>query len=124
MTSDSRNNQITPSCLPPGLGEYISTWDNENIVNRILSKNCSKNETSPINLGKETNLSSKIEHPKDVKEVAQDVSHKLQKTASVEQPSFKLFGFEFAPIFIPIERRLQVFCQYTYYIYLFYNNFL
>ena len=28
--------------------------------------------------------------------------------ASVEQPSFKILGFEFAPIFIPLERRLQV----------------
>ena len=25
-----------------------------------------------------------------------------------EKPSFKLFGFEFAPLIIPLERRLQV----------------
>ena len=31
-----------------------------------------------------------------------------ERIASVEQPSFKILGFEFAPLIIPIERRLQV----------------
>ena len=113
MTSETCNNRITPSCLPSGLGEYISTWDNENIATKILLRNCSKNEASQNNREMATNLASKIKTLKNTKDVEQDVNHKLRKIASVEQPSFKLFGFEFAPIFIPIERRLQVFCQYA-----------
>ena len=42
------------------------------------------------------------------KEKASQKKYAYERIASMEQPSFKIFGFEFAPLFIPLERRLQV----------------
>ena len=99
---------VQSSCLPSGILEYISSWDNENIANRILAKRNVTNKTFPKDPLNEVKLASKTESFKGAKKDVKDIKYKNDVIVNVEQPSFKLFGFEFAPIFIPIERRLQV----------------
>ena len=108
VENDSSNDLVTSSCLPSGLLEYISTWNNENIANGILLENYVMNKNSQNSQVKETNAAKKetlIEERRDDK----ITNYKNETIASREQASFKIFGFEFAPVFIPIERRLQVF---------------
>lgn len=108
VENHSSNNDVSSSCLPPGLLEYISTWNNENIANEILLENYLMNKKSQNNQEKETKAIEKKETLK--KEIKEDkiANYKNETIASREQASFKIFGFEFAPVFIPIERRLQV----------------
>ena len=113
VENDSSNDLVTSSCLPSGLLEYISTWNNENIANGILLENYVMNKNSQNSQVKETNAAKKetlIEERRDDK----ITNYKNETIASREQASFKIFGFEFAPVFIPIERRLQVFNGITY----------
>ena len=109
VENHSSNNGVSSSCLPPGLLEYISTWNNENIANGVLLKNNMMNKQSQNNRAKETNVVVKKETLKEEIKVDKITNYKNETIASREQASFKIFGFEFAPVFIPIERRLQVF---------------
>ena len=113
MEKDSSNKLVTSSYLPPGLLEYISTWNNENIANEILLENYLMNKKSQNNQEKETNAVVMKETLKEESKYDKITNYKNETIASREQASFKIFGFEFAPIFIPIERRLQVFNRDT-----------
>ena len=66
------------------------------------------NKRSQNNQEKETNADVKKETPKEESKDDKITNYKNETIASREQASFKIFGFEFAPVFIPIERRLQV----------------
>ena len=66
------------------------------------------NKKSQNNQEKETNAVVKKETPKEESKDDKITNYKNETIASREQASFKIFGFEFAPVFIPIERRLQV----------------
>ena len=61
VENDSSNNVGSSSRLPPGLLEYISTWNNENIANEILLENYLMNKKSQNNQAKETNAVVKKE---------------------------------------------------------------
>ena len=63
--SDFSNNLVSSSCLPPGLLEYISTWNNENIANEILLENYLMNKKSQNNQEKEKNAVVKKETLKE-----------------------------------------------------------
>ena len=108
MENEILNNLSSSSYLPSGLLEYVATWNNENIADTILAKRDVENKNIQGNQYGETTLVSKTNTVNEVRKDAADAKSKNKAIASVEQPSFKLFGFEFAPIFIPIERRLQV----------------
>ena len=109
VENDSSNNVVSSSRLPPGLLEYISTWNNENIANEILLENYLMKKKSQNNQEKEINAVVKKETLKEKSKDDKINNYKNETIASREQASFKIFGFEFAPVFIPIERRLQVF---------------
>ena len=108
MENEILNNLSSSSCLPSGLLEYVATWNNENIADTILAKRDVENKSIQGDHYDKTKLVSITNTVKEVRKDVTDVKNKNKAIASVEQPSFKLFGFEFAPIFIPIERRLQV----------------
>ena len=114
VENDSSNDVVSSSCLPPGLLEYISTWNNENIANEILLENYLRNKNSQNNQEKEKNVVAKKETPKEEGKDDKITNYKNETIASREKASFKIFGFEFAPVFIPIERRLQVFNADSY----------
>ena len=108
MANETLNDLSSSSYLPSGLLEYVATWNNENIADTILAKRDVENKSI---LGDQYDKTKLVSITNTVKEVGKNLSDAKKKNkaiASVEQPSFKLFGFEFAPIFIPIERRLQV----------------
>ena len=109
VENDSSNNVVSSSRLPPGLLEYISTWNNENIANEILLENYLMKKKSQNNQEKEINAVVKKETLKEKSKDDKITNYKNETIASREQASFKIFGFEFAPVFIPIERRLQVY---------------
>ena len=96
------------SRLPPGIKEYLSTYNNEEIASKILLKRANDIATPHNDTTKENNV---VETKKTTKDNGEHMISKkttYKKSASVEKPSFKILGFEFAPIFIPLERRLQV----------------
>ena len=66
------------------------------------------NKNSQNSQAKETNVVVKKETLKEESNDDKITNYKNETIASREQASFKIFGFEFAPVFIPIERRLQV----------------
>ena len=95
--------------LPHGVKEYLNGYKNEAIATQIFSNKINKIEELQSDLIKE-NIKT-IDKTGPVKIDGGNIQHKKyinERIASVEQPSFKIFGFEFAPLFIPIERRLQV----------------
>ena len=108
MENEILNNLSSSSYLPSGLLEYVATWNNENIADTILAKRDVENKSMQGDQCDKTKLVSIKNNVTDVRKDVTDAKNKNKVIASVEQPSFKLFGFEFAPIFIPIERRLQV----------------
>ena len=108
MANETLNDLSSSSYLPSGLLEYVATWNNENIADTILAKRDVENKSIHGDQDDKTKLVSITNTVKEVGKNLSDAKKKNKAIASVEQPSFKLFGFEFAPIFIPIERRLQV----------------
>ena len=108
MEIEILNKLSSSSYLPSGLLEYVATWNNENIADTILAKRDFENQSMQGDQCNKTKLLGIKNNVKDVRKDVTDAKNKNKVIASVEQPSFKLFGFEFAPIFIPIERRLQV----------------
>ena len=107
METDKNNDVSVISLLPPGVKEYLSTYNNEEIARKILSKRENDPRISENDITKGNSLING-ETAKDNGEhlISENIIN--EKVTTVEKPSFKIFGFEFAPIFIPLERRLQV----------------
>ena len=103
------NDTITITYLPPDAKEYLMSYRNEAIASKVLKGRIAKTELeSPLKENEKNNTIEPMENDQNAKEKASQKKYAYERIASMEQPSFKIFGFEFAPLFIPLERRLQV----------------
>ena len=103
------NDTITNTYLPPDAKEYLISYRNEAIASKVLESRIDKQEfESPLQENGKNNTVEPVENDQTSKEKASQKKYAYERIASIEQPSFKIFGFEFAPLFIPLERRLQV----------------
>ena len=103
------NDTITITYLPPDAKEYLMSYRNEAIASKVLKGRIVKTQLeSPLQENEKNNTIEPMENDQKAKEKASQKKYAYERIASMEQPSFKIFGFEFAPLFIPLERRLQV----------------
>ena len=103
------NDTITITYLPPDAKEYLMSYRNEAIASKVLKGRIVKPQLeSPLQENEKNNTIEPMENDQKAKEKASQKKYAYERIASMEQPSFKIFGFEFAPLFIPLERRLQV----------------
>ena len=103
------NDTITITYLPPDAKEYLMSYRNEAIASKVLKDRIVKTQLeSPLQENEKNNTIEPMENDQKAKEKASQKKYAYERIASVEQPSFKIFGFEFAPLSIPLERRLQV----------------
>ena len=103
------NDNITITHLPPDAKEYLISYRNEAIASKVLESRIDKQQfESPLQEIEKNNTIEHMENDQNAKEKASQKKYAYERIASIEQPSFKIFGFEFAPLFIPLERRLQV----------------
>ena len=103
------NDTITITHLPPDAKEYLISYRNEAIASKVLESRIDKQQfESPLQEIEKNNTIEHVENDQNAKEKASQKKYAYERIASIEQPSFKIFGFEFAPLFIPLERRLQV----------------
>ena len=97
MENEILNNLSSSSHLPSGLLEYVATWNNEKIADTILAKKDVENKS--IN-GDHYDKTKQVSITNNVKDVSMDVTaakNRNKVIASVEQPSFKFFGFLLEP---------------------------
>ena len=103
------NGTITITYLPPDAKEYLISYRNEAIAGKVLEGRIHKQQLElPLQENEKNNTIEPMENDQTSKEKELQKKHVYERIASIEQPSFKIFGFEFAPLFIPLERRLQV----------------
>ena len=103
------NETITITYLPPDAKEYLMSYRNEAIASKVLKGRIVKTQLeSPSQENENNSTIEPMENDQNAKEKASQKKYAYERIASMEQPSFKIFGFEFAPLFIPLERRLQV----------------
>ena len=103
------NETIIITYLPPDAKEYLVSYRNEAIASKVLKGRIAKTQLeSPLQENEKNNTIEPMENDQNAKEKASQKKYAYERIASMEQPSFKIFGFEFAPLFIPLERRLQV----------------
>ena len=103
------NDTITITYLPPDAKEYLMSYRNEAIASKVLKGRIVKTQLeSPLKENEMNDTIEPMENDQNAKEKASQKKYAYERIASIEQPSFKIFGFEFAPLFIPLERRLQV----------------
>ena len=103
------NDTITITYLPPDAKEYLISYRNEAIASKVLESRIDKQQLElPLQEIEKNNTIEHMENDQNAKEKTSQKKYAYERIASVEQPSFKIFGFEFAPLFIPLERRLQV----------------
>lgn len=103
------NDTITITYLPSDAREYLISYRNEAIASKVLESRIDKQEfESPLQENEKNNTIEPMKNDQNAKEKASQKKYAYERIASIEQPSFKIFGFEFAPLFIPLERRLQV----------------
>lgn len=109
MVAEEGDDIKSKTYLPPDIEAYLKTYSNDAIASKVLLKNDNKHLDFENNVTKKSNTNA--DDTKPLKDNEGEIVHDKyinERIASVEQPSFKIFGFEFAPIFIPLERRLQV----------------
>ena len=100
MEAETNHDLSINSRLPPGVKEYLSTYNNEEIASKIILKS-EKDIILPQNVTmKGNNVVETDKTTKDNGEHMISTKTTYEKYVSVEQPSFKILGFEFAPIFI------------------------
>ena len=103
------NDTITNTYLPPDAKEYLISYRNEAIASKVLESRIDKQQLElPLQEIEKNNTIEHMENDQNAKEKTSQKKYAYERIASIEQPSFKIFGFEFAPLFIPLERRLQV----------------
>ena len=103
------NDTITITHLPPDAKEYLISYRNEAIASKVLESRIDKQQLElPLQEIEKNNTIEHMENDQNAKEKTSQKKYAYERIASIEQPSFKIFGFEFAPLFIPLERRLQV----------------
>ena len=103
------NDKITITYLPPDAKEYLMSYKNEAIASKVLEGRIDKPQLESLLQDTEKNNTIEpLKNGQNTKEKASPKKYAYERMASMEQPSFKIFGFEFAPLFIPLERRLQV----------------
>ena len=103
------NDTSTITYLPPDAKEYLISYRNEAIASKVLESRIDKQQLElPLQEIEKNNTIEHMENDQNAKEKTSQKKYAYERIASIEQPSFKIFGFEFAPLFIPLERRLQV----------------
>ena len=108
MAEDCNDTNTIPY-LPPDAKEYLISYRNEAIASTVLEGRIDKPQFElPLQENEKNNTIEPMENDQKAKEKASQKKYAYERIASVEQPSFKIFGFEFAPLSIPLERRLQV----------------
>ena len=102
------NDTITITHLPPDAKEYLISYRNEAIASKVLESRIDKQQLElPLQENEKNTTIEPMENDQNAEKASQK-KYAYERIASIEQPSFKIFGFEFAPLFIPLERRLQV----------------
>ena len=103
------NDTIIITYLPSDAKEYLMSYRNEAIASKVLESRIDKQQfESPLQENEKNNTIELMENDQTSKEKELQKKYAYERIASIEQPSFKIFGFEFAPLFMPLERRLQV----------------